>query len=71
MQGVQNNNLQLSINKVLAEVQCPFMGITFQKRDKATGEIQRKTKRLIKGLENSKGKTENFPVFNTLFVFMF
>lgn len=42
LQGVQSNNLQLSINKILAEVQCPFVGITFQKRDVATGEIQRK-----------------------------
>lgn len=47
------------------------MGITLQKRDKATGGIQRKKKRLTEALENSKGKTENSTVFNMISVFMF
>lgn len=55
----------------LAEVPCIFIDITLQKEDKTSSEIQREKKQLIKVLENSKGKTENIMVFNTLSVFMF
>lgn len=65
LQSVQNNNFQFSISEVLAEV---LRVLTLQKRDKGTGEIQRKKKRLTKYLENSKGKTENFSVQPTLYL---
>lgn len=53
-------------NSVSVKSYLKYRALTLQKRDKATGEIQRK--RMTEYLENSKGKTENLSVQPTLYL---